>query len=64
MGRLKPGQCVELACCGHRFEKYIGGKYLGDLLRAALARLARAGLLPRAPPPGSITSAHLSLFEE
>ncbi|XP_073958553.1 hexokinase-3-like [Choristoneura fumiferana] len=51
-----------LCCC--RFEKYIGGKYLGDLLRAALARLAGAGLLPRAPPPGSLTSAHLSLFEE
>lgn len=47
-----------------RFEKYIGGKYLGDLLRAALARLAAAGLLPHAPPPGSITSTHLSLFEE
>ncbi|XP_063630043.1 hexokinase-1-like isoform X1 [Cydia splendana] len=46
------------------FEKYIGGKYLGDLVRAALARLAGAGLLPAAPPPGTISSEHVSFFEE
>ncbi|XP_034836713.1 hexokinase type 2-like [Maniola hyperantus] len=46
------------------FEKYIGGKYLGDLLCAALRGLARDGLFPATPKWGSLTSAHVSLFEE
>ncbi|XP_068624664.1 hexokinase-4-like isoform X2 [Battus philenor] len=44
------------------FEKYIGGKYLGDVLCAALGGLARDGLFPAAPT--GLTSAHLSMFEE
>ncbi|XP_072946015.1 hexokinase type 2-like [Epargyreus clarus] len=44
------------------FEKYIGGKYLGDLLRFVLAGLARDRLFPA--PPEELLSAHLSEFEE
>lgn len=47
-----------------RFEKYIGGKYLGSLLTSALAGLARAGLFPAAPAHDALQTAHLSLFEE
>ncbi|XP_059047147.1 hexokinase-2-like [Achroia grisella] len=46
------------------FEKYIGGKYLGDVLRCSLAALAREGLFPAVPPPGSLLTEHLSLFED
>ncbi|CAK1595636.1 unnamed protein product [Parnassius mnemosyne] len=44
------------------FEKYIGGKYLGEVLRVTLSALARDGLFPAAP--AELTSAHLSMFEE
>lgn len=47
-----------------RFEKYIGGKYLGSLLTSALSSLARAGLFPAEPAPDALQTAHLSLFEE
>lgn len=50
--------------CLYSFEKYIGGKYLGELLGAALRGLARAGLFPAPPAFGALLSAHLSLFEE
>ncbi|CAG9109481.1 unnamed protein product [Plutella xylostella] len=46
------------------FEKYIGGKYLGDLLSSALRRLARDELFPAAPERLHLLTAHLSLFEE
>ncbi|CAH2238666.1 hexokinase HKDC1-like [Pararge aegeria] len=46
------------------FEKYIGGKYLGDLLCAVLRGLARDGLFPAPPAWGAVDSAHVSLFEE
>ncbi|XP_045456429.1 hexokinase HKDC1-like [Melitaea cinxia] len=46
------------------FEKYIGGKYLGELLGAALRGLARDGLFPAPPARGALQSAHLSHFEE
>ncbi|XP_050356905.1 hexokinase-1-like isoform X2 [Nymphalis io] len=46
------------------FEKYIGGKYLGELLCAVLGGLARDGLFPAAPARSSLLSAHVSLFEE
>ncbi|XP_046973901.1 hexokinase-1-like [Vanessa cardui] len=46
------------------FEKYIGGKYLGELLCAVLGGLARDGLFPGVPARGSLLSAHVSLFEE
>ncbi|XP_026501704.1 hexokinase-2-like [Vanessa tameamea] len=46
------------------FEKYIGGKYLGELLCAVLSGLARDGLFPAIPARGSLLSAHVSLFEE
>lgn len=51
-------------CCWCRFEKYIGGKYLGSLLTSALSALARAGLFPAAPTPDVLQTAHLSLFEK
>lgn len=44
------------------FEKYIGGKYLGDILTTTLARLARESLFPAAP--ATLETADLSLFEE
>lgn len=50
------------ACC--RFEKYIGGKYLGSILSCVLSALARAGLFPAEPAPDALQTAHLSLFEE
>lgn len=53
---------IALYCC--RFEKYIGGKYLGELLCVVLAALAQEGLFPAAPAPASLHSAHLSMFEE
>ncbi|XP_013168641.1 PREDICTED: hexokinase-2-like [Papilio xuthus] len=46
------------------FEKYIGGKYLGELLGVVLGALARDGLFPAAPAPAALTTAHLSVFEE
>ncbi|CAK1546796.1 unnamed protein product [Leptosia nina] len=46
------------------FEKYIGGKYLGDLLCAVLGGLARDGLFPATPVWGELQSAHVSMFEE
>ncbi|CAH0599235.1 unnamed protein product [Chrysodeixis includens] len=46
------------------FEKYIGGKYLGSLLCAALAALARDKLFPAEPVADQLQTAHLSLFEE
>ncbi|RVE52894.1 hypothetical protein evm_002371 [Chilo suppressalis] len=46
------------------FEKYIGGKYLGEVLRAALAGLARARLFPAAPAPASLHTADISAIEE
>ncbi|XP_045518979.1 hexokinase-2-like isoform X1 [Pieris brassicae] len=46
------------------FEKYIGGKYLGDLLCAVLGGLARDGVFPAAPTWGELASAHVSMFEE
>ncbi|XP_023939670.2 hexokinase-2-like [Bicyclus anynana] len=46
------------------FEKYIGGKYLGELLCAALRGLARDALFPAPPAWGALDSAHLSLFEQ
>ncbi|XP_028178414.1 hexokinase-2-like [Ostrinia furnacalis] len=46
------------------FEKYIGGKYLGDVLRAALAALAAERLFPAAPRPGALATADLSMFEQ
>ncbi|XP_026317100.1 hexokinase-2-like [Hyposmocoma kahamanoa] len=46
------------------FEKYIGGQYLGSVLRAVLAALARAALFPAQPPRGALLTAHVSLFEE
>ncbi|XP_053619258.1 hexokinase-2-like [Plodia interpunctella] len=46
------------------FEKYIGGKYLGDALSVSLAALARARLFPAAPAPAALQTAQLSLFEE
>ncbi|KAM3955198.1 LOW QUALITY PROTEIN: hexokinase-4 [Aphomia sociella] len=46
------------------FEKYIGGKYLGEVARCALAALARARLFPAEPPAGALLTEHLSLFEE
>ncbi|KAL0809908.1 hypothetical protein ABMA28_010767 [Loxostege sticticalis] len=46
------------------FEKYIGGKYLGDILRAALAALTAERLFPAAPKPNALATADLSMFEE
>ncbi|CAH2099356.1 unnamed protein product [Euphydryas editha] len=46
------------------FEKYIGGKYLGELLSAVLGGLARDGLFPAPPARASLLSAHVSQFEE
>ncbi|CAH2061192.1 unnamed protein product, partial [Iphiclides podalirius] len=51
-----------LLAASFTFEKYIGGKYLGDLLRVVLSALARDQLFPAAP--ADLTSAHLSMFEE
>lgn len=45
------------------FEKYISGKYLGELVAVALGSLAAAGLFPAAPPPASLHTADVSLFE-
>lgn len=47
-----------------RFEKCIGGKYLGSVLSIALAALARDGLFPAAPQHNALETADLSLFEE
>lgn len=55
---------ISLLATSFTFEKYIGGKYLGDVLRAVLADLARNGLFPKEPPSGSLLTAHVSLFEE
>ncbi|XP_032524858.2 hexokinase-2-like [Danaus plexippus] len=46
------------------FEKYIGGKYIGDLLCAVLSGLAHDRLFPAPPAPGSLASSDLSMFEE
>ncbi|XP_075987026.1 hexokinase-1-like [Anticarsia gemmatalis] len=46
------------------FEKYIGGKYLGEVLSSTLGALARDNLFPSSPVPGSLETADLSLFEE
>ncbi|VVC89490.1 unnamed protein product [Leptidea sinapis] len=46
------------------FEKYIGGKYLGDMLCAVLSGLARDGLFPAQPSRGELESAHVSMFEQ
>lgn len=53
-----------LLAASFTFEKYIGGKYLGEVLRCSLAALGRVGLFPAVPPPGSLLTEHLSLFEE
>lgn len=45
------------------FEKYIGGKYLGDLVSSALAALARDELFPFEPTFGFLQTAHVSMFE-
>lgn len=42
LGRLPDG-----LLSASRFEKYIGGKYLGELTRRVLLRLVRDGLLFR-----------------
>ncbi|KAL4712556.1 hypothetical protein ACJJTC_007572 [Scirpophaga incertulas] len=44
------------------FEKYIGGKYLGEVLRASLAALAREGLFPAEPV--NLVTADISAIEE
>lgn len=46
------------------FEKYIGGKYLGDLLTFTLSALARDGLFPADPNFRKLQTSHVSLFEE
>ncbi|KAG6446676.1 hypothetical protein O3G_MSEX004559 [Manduca sexta] len=46
------------------FEKYIGGKYLGEILTSVLSALARDKLFPAAPRPSFLQTAHVSLFEE
>nr|ATA67116.1 hexokinase 1 [Antheraea pernyi] len=46
------------------FEKYIGGKYLGDLVSSALGVLARDGLFPAEPAFGYLQTAHVSMFEK
>ncbi|XP_049881505.1 hexokinase HKDC1-like [Pectinophora gossypiella] len=46
------------------FEKYIGGKYLGCVLRCALSGLAREGLFPCVFPRASLNTAHVSMFEQ
>ncbi|CAB3258720.1 unnamed protein product [Arctia plantaginis] len=46
------------------FEKYISGKYLGDVLSVTLGGLAKDNLFPAAPIPGSLETQDLSLFEK
>lgn len=47
-----------------RFEKYIGGKYMGSILSLSLATLARAGLFPASPLHDALQTVDISLFEE
>ncbi|XP_006884497.1 PREDICTED: hexokinase-3 [Elephantulus edwardii] len=59
---LKPG--------AQRFEKMIGGLYLGELVRLALAHLAQCGLLfggstsPALMSQGSVTLEHMAAMED
>lgn len=46
------------------FEKYIGGKYLGEVVRSALSSLQKKGLLSAAPPTTEMTTAHVSQIEQ
>ncbi|KAJ2939990.1 hypothetical protein O0L34_g6699 [Tuta absoluta] len=46
------------------FEKYIGGKYLGCVLRSSLCTLAREGLFPAVFPRATLHTAHVSMFEQ
>ncbi|XP_013196366.1 hexokinase-2 [Amyelois transitella] len=55
---------LSLLVSSFTFEKYIGGKYLGDVLSVALGALARDGLFPASPKPGVLLTAQLSLIEE
>ncbi|KAJ0171224.1 hypothetical protein K1T71_013423 [Dendrolimus kikuchii] len=45
------------------FEKYISGKYLGELVTVVLATLARDGLFPATPKPGFLQTSHVSQME-
>ncbi|XP_038219230.1 hexokinase-1-like [Zerene cesonia] len=53
-----------LLAASFTFEKYIGGKYLGELLCAVLRGLAKDGLFPAEPIKGELLSVHVSMFEE
>ena len=52
------------------FEKYISGKYLGEIVRVILIRLVKEGLLfggvvpEKLDAPDSFTSAYISKIEE
>lgn len=54
-----------------RFEKYIAGKYLGEVVRVILARLTKEGLLfigetatDRLFTPGTLTTDLVSQIEQ